>query len=287
LGDVNLWAVGIGFIAFMVLSTGRTPLIERVLVLLVAGMAAVFLCTAIITQPSIAGIASGLLTPSIPENAAMLVVGLIGTTVVPYNLFLHASAVKNHAISGMTLKEARQDIALSVVGGGLITLCIVITAAASLHGTGKPITSLSQIAPTLEPLMGAAAAAVLTVGFFAAGLSSAITAPLAAAYAVTEILALNEQRREQVFRWTWLLVLGVGVLFASFSLKPLQLILFAQVANGLLLPVCAAFILWIANDRSMLQQHTNTGLQNLSGVFVIAITLILGARSLSLAAGWL
>jgi hypothetical protein len=37
----------------------------------------------------------------------------------------------------------------------------------------------------------------------------------------------------------------------------------------------------------MLQQHTNTGLQNLSGVFVIAITLILGARSLSLAAGWL
>lgn len=287
LGDVNLWAVGIGFIAFMVLSTGRTPLIERVLVLLVAGMAAVFLWTAIITQPSIAGIASGLLTPSIPENAAMLVVGLIGTTVVPYNLFLHASAVKNHAISGVTLKEARQDIALSVVGGGLITLCIVITAAASLHGTGKPITSLSQIAPTLEPLMGAAAAAVLTVGFFAAGLSSAITAPLAAAYAVTEILALNEQRREQVFRWTWLLVLGVGVLFASFSLKPLQLILFAQVANGLLLPVCAAFILWIANDRSMLQQHTNTGLQNLSGVFVIAITLILGARSLSLAAGWL
>jgi Mn2+/Fe2+ NRAMP family transporter len=250
-------------------------------------MALVFASTAIVVAPPIAAILKGLITPTIPDNSILVIIGLIGTTVVPYNLFLHASTLKRHSAEGVTLEAARRDITVSVIGGGLITLFIVITAAAALHGSVAPVTSLNDLAPTLEPLLGDSSSVFLAMGFLAAGLSSAITAPLAAAYAVTEIVQLSPDLKDRVFRWTWQSVIFVGVLFASLSLKPLQLIFLAQIANGALLPVIALFILWVSNDKSLLGAHANNNLQNFLGLGVVGIALVLGLRSILLAAGWL
>ena len=285
--DINLWGVFIGAVAFLLLASGKFRLIEHVLVGLVVCMALVFVGTAVVVAPPFLEILKGLITPTLPENGILVVIGLIGTTVVPYNLFLHAATLKRHAADGVTLAEARRDITISVLGGGLITLCIVITAAAALHGSGAPVVSLNDLAPTLQPLLGDSSSTFLAIGFLAAGLSSAITAPLAAAYAVTEIVQLRPELKNRVFRWTWQSVIIAGVLFASLSLKPLQLILLAQIANGALLPVIALFILWVSNDKTLLREHSNNRIQNLLGCAVVGITLVLGLRSILLATGWL
>ena len=285
--DINLWGVFIGAVAFLLLASGKFRLIEHVLVGLVVCMALVFVSTAVVVAPPFLEILKGLITPTLPENGILVIIGLIGTTVVPYNLFLHAATLKRHAADGVTLAEARRDITTSVLGGGLITLCIVITAAAALHGSGAPVVSLNDLAPTLQPLLGDSSSTFLAIGFLAAGLSSAITAPLAAAYAVTEIGQLRPELKNRVFRWTWQSVIIAGVLFASLSLKPLQLILLAQIANGALLPVIALFILWVSNDKTLLREHSNNRIQNLLGCAVVGITLVLGLRSILLATGWL
>ena len=285
--DINLWGVFIGAVAFLLLASGKFRLIEHVLVGLVVCMALVFVGTAVVVAPPFLEILKGLITPTLPENGILVIIGLIGTTVVPYNLFLHAATLKRHAADGVTLAEARRDITISVLGGGLITLCIVITAAAALYGSGAPVVSLNDLAPTLQPLLGDSSSTFLAIGFLAAGLSSAITAPLAAAYAVTEIVQLRPELKNRVFRWTWQSVIIAGVLFASLSLKPLQLILLAQIANGALLPVIALFILWVSNDKTLLREHSNNRIQNLLGCAVVGITLVLGLRSILLAAGWL
>ena len=272
---INLWGVFIGLIAFALLASERFHLIERVLVGLVICMALVFASTAIMVAPPVLDIIKGLITPSIPENGALVVIGLIGTTVVPYNLFLHASTLKRHVSQGVTLTEAQRDITVSVIGGGLITLCIVITAAAALYGSGSSVTSLNDLAPTLAPLLGDSSSLFLAAGFLAAGLSSAITAPLAAGYAVTEIVKLRPEVKDRVFRWTWQSVIVIGVLFASLSVKPLQLILLAQIANGALLPIIAIFILWVSNDKTLLGERSNNALQNLLGCLVVYITCLL------------
>jgi NRAMP (natural resistance-associated macrophage protein)-like metal ion transporter len=285
--DINLWGVFIGAVAFLLLASGKFRLIEHVLVGLVVCMALVFIGTAVVVAPPFLEILKGLITPTLPENGILVIIGLIGTTVVPYNLFLHAATLKRHAADGVTLAEARRDITISVLGGGLITLCIVITAAAALHGSAAPVVSLNDLAPTLQPLLGDSSSTFLAIGFLAAGLSSAITAPLAAAYAVTEIVQLPPEMKNRVFRWTWQSVIIAGVLFASLSLKPLQLILLAQIANGALLPVIALFILWVSNDKTLLREHSNNRIQNLLGCAVVGITLVLGLRSILLATGWL
>jgi len=284
---LNIWPLVIGAVAFFILNRESSKFLEQTLGLLVLAMALVFLGTALVVQPSLADIMRGLLIPTMPENAGLIVLGIIGTTVVPYNLYLHASVIKRHSRDGLTLADARRDIQISVIGGGIITLCIAVTAAAVLHGGPTPTSSFTQLAPTLAPLLGQASFAVLGLGFFAAGLSSAITAPLAAAYAVTEVLNLAAEQRDRVFKWTWRLVLAFGVIVASLSLKPIELIVFAQFTNGLLLPITAAFILWIANDSELLGNYRNSLLNNVMGFFVLTVACGLGLRGILLATGLL
>ena len=287
LSAVNIWPLIIGLAAFFILNKQGSYFLEQTLGALVVAMALVFVGTALYLQPSVLAIAQGLFVPSLPENASLLILGIIGTTVVPYNLYLHASVIKRHSKEGMTLADARQDILVSVIGGGVITLCIAVTAAVVMHGAAVKPSSCTQLAPTLAPVLGPASPLVLGVGFFAAGLSSAITAPLAAAYAVTEVLNLDVKKRDRAFKWTWRLVLAFGVIVASLSLRPIELIVFAQFTNGILLPITAAFILWIANDQELLGKHRNTPFNNAMGLFVLTVTCALGLRSVLMATGWL
>ena len=287
LSAVNIWPLIIGLAAFFILNKQGSYFLEQTLGALVVAMALVFVGTALYLQPSVLAIAKGLFVPSLPENASLLILGIIGTTVVPYNLYLHASVIKRHSKEGMTLADARRDILVSVIGGGVITLCIAVTAAVVMHGAAIKTSSFTQLAPTLAPVLGSASPLVLGVGFFAAGLSSAITAPLAAAYAVTEVLNLDAKERDRAFKWTWRLVLAFGVIVASLSLRPIELIVFAQFTNGILLPITAAFILWIANDQALLGKHRNTPFNNAMGLFVLTVTCVLGLRSVLMATGWL
>lgn len=87
------WAVVVAAVAFALLWSGVYRAIERALIGLVIVMSVVFLITAIIVRPDVGGLASGLV-PSVPSGALLTIVALVGTTVVPYNFFLHASSVQ-------------------------------------------------------------------------------------------------------------------------------------------------------------------------------------------------
>ena len=82
-------------LAFFLLSRGTPQLLERALITMVAVMGLVFVTTAVITKPPLLELVKGLVTPTLPENSLLMVAALIGTTVVPYNLFLHASMVES------------------------------------------------------------------------------------------------------------------------------------------------------------------------------------------------
>ena len=132
----------------------------------------------------------------------------------------------------------------------------------------------------LEPLFGTAAKYMLGLGLLAAGLSSAITAPLATAYALTELSGRSSDVRSALFRGLSCLVLLIGTVFALAGIKPIKLILLAQFANGLLLPIIAAFLLYALNQRALLGAHRNGVLSNLLGALILLITIGLGARSI-------
>ena len=116
-------------------------------------------------------------------------------------------------------------------------------------------------------------------GLFAAGLTSAITAPLAAAYVTCGCLNWKTDLRSFNFRIIWFVVLFIGVICSSLNISSIEIIKFAQVANGILLPTVTFFLILIANSKKVLGNYANSWKNNLISLFVFLITLILGIKS--------
>lgn len=286
-GSRSVWGSLLGLAAFVLLWSGRYRWIERVLVAMVAIMGAVFFATAIAVRADPASLARGLVPTGFADPDAMLVaLGLVGTTVVPYNLFLHASAVRERWRGEADLVKARIDTVLSVTLGGLISIAVLLTAAALPAGLTQ-VGGAADMARALEPLLGRWAGTFFAVGLLAAGFSSAITAPLAAAYATCGVMGWSSDLRGRAARGVWVLVLAAGVLFSALAVRPVPAIIFAQVANGLLLPIIAGFLLYVANDRRLLGGRANGAASNLAGAAVVVLAMVIGLRSLLLAFGGL
>lgn len=267
----------IGGIAFVILYIGNYKFLEKSLIALVLLMSLSFLITAIITKPNILTLLKGMFVPSLPKDNILIVVGLIGTTVVPYNLFLHASLVKERWKTAEDLPKAKKDTVISIILGGIVSMAIIV-AAASI--SGENINTIVDLAKGLEPLYGSAAKYFLGIGLFAAGITSAITAPLAAAYVAKSCFGWNASLKDMRFRLVWVFILFLGVLFSTLKFKPIEIITFAQVANGLVLPIVAMFLLWIVNRVNVLGKYRNTVTQNMIAMAIIIITIILGAKGI-------
>jgi manganese transport protein len=88
------------------------------------------------------------------------------------------------------------------------------------------------------------------------------------------------------FTVIWFIILLLGVIISSLGYKPMVVIWFAQVANGILLPLIALFLLWMMNSKTLGDQQ-NTCQQNILAGIVVAVTLMLSSRSLLSAFGFL
>lgn len=280
LPDVQFkWAWLIVGLAFVVLFQGSYRVLEKALIGLVLLMSVAFITTFIMTKPDLSAMFSGL-KPAFPEGGILTVIALVGTTVVPYNLFLHASAVKNKWHHADQLPQVRKDTVISIGVGGLVSLAIISTAAAAFFGQQIAINSAADMSVQLKPLLGSWAAICMGIGLFAAGITSAITAPLAAAYAVAGMMRWPTDGKDLRFKLAWAVVLFCGLGLSLSGYKPLTIIKFAQIANGILLPLLAIFLLYLMNQSKLLGQYKNTWLHNILGALVIAVTLFLGGKSL-------
>ena len=275
--SINYIPIFIGLIAFIVLYQGDYKILERSLVFLVLIMSISFFITSIITKPDINALINGVITPKIDSNNLTIILGLIGTTVVPYNLFLHSSLVSEKWKSVKKLKVARFESFFSILIGGLVSLSIIITAASV---NNKDVNGVIDLAKGLEPLYGNFAIYFLGIGLFASGITSSITAPLAAAYVAKSCFGWQDSLKSRKFRAIWIIILIIGVLVSMVKINPIEIIKFAQFSNSILLPIIAIILLWLINNKNIISNKYSYRYQNIFGFLIVIISLILGTKGL-------
>ncbi|HLT93127.1 MAG TPA: Nramp family divalent metal transporter, partial [Membranihabitans sp.] len=263
----------IGTLAFTLLHFGKYKTVEKALISLVILMSLTFIITAILTRPQPLDVLRGLFRPTIPSDI-MDLIAIVGTTVVPYNIFLHASIVNEKWTEISDLSKMRMDTYVAVGLGGIISMAIILCATSV---TGQVLTP-TDMALALEPFLGQQARYFIGIGLFAAGVSSAITAPLAAAYVARDWPSMGSP--SQRFRWTWITVLSIGVVVSCLGLRPIEVIRVAQVANGLLLPITAFYLIWLCSNESVMGSYKNSKWQIVLGVVILLTTVILGLRGI-------
>lgn len=274
--STNFYVATLSIIIFLVLIFGSYRNLEKFFVIVVLLMSSVFVLTMFVADVDWQAVIVGLLVPKAESDGFLLVVSLIGTTVVPYNLFLHSSAVKNHGWKEENIADFRFDLVFSILIGGIISMSILITSAAASVSDPTDLYDLSQ---QITPLLGKGASALFSLGIFAAGVTSSITAPLAAAYAVSGLLKINIDTGSKNFQFVWLSVLISGIVVSISGIKPLIVIQFAQFMNGLLLPLIAFLLLFLMNS-SYLGKLKNNWLQNTIGLVVTLVVFGLGIKSI-------
>jgi manganese transport protein len=269
----------LGLLCSILLWTGNLRIIARLMGILVAAMGITFIFSAVHTPISGKEILVHTLIPSAPAGSAMLIIGLIGTTIVPYNLFLGSGIGY-----GQKLWEMRWGIAIAVIIGGLISGAILLV--------GTQISgeySYDSLAHALGTRFGQIGKGLFGLGLFAAGFSSAITAPLAAAIAARSLFGESQQdggdwgTSSKKFRMVWGSVLATGMVFGILDVRPIPVIILAQALNGLLLPMMTIFLLFAANDRALLGKFANGKLTNILTLSIVGITIFLGLHNILLA----
>ena len=272
------FVLAIGAIAGTTLAL-RLRIITALLTGLVGVMSVVFVAAMILAPIDWGQAFRGMAVPSIPEGSLVDVLALVGTTVVAYNLFLHGSAAKQHW-TGVDRSAAWRGeltgMAIFLPLGGIVSLAIML-AGSTLAVPESSTRSIAALAPLLEPAAGPMASSLFGLGLFSAGITSAVTAPLAAAYGIREIFGWPSDERHMGFRLVWISVLATGLTFALIGRNPLEIIIAAQAANGLLLPFMAGFVLFLsARQPSVNLPRWYLGL----GVLVTLICAVLGGRTL-------
>ncbi len=262
-------ALTVGTVTALLLALGRLRWLMRLMIGLVIVMSAAFLVACIAVQPDLGAVARGLI-PRVPEGGLFTAIALIGTTIVPYNLFLHAAAARERWTPGSDVAEMRLETIVSIGIGALVSIAILITAAAS--GVGGDIANAADIARQVEPVYGPLARYAIGFGLFGAGLTSAVTAPMATGYILSELWPGGDPRR-LVFRVTATAIVLIGTLVAATGADLVSIILIAQVANGLLLPLVAGILVWMAYRSA----ETSRALAGWAAL-VWLICLLLGAR---------
>lgn len=286
---IQPWIVGaIGALAIFVICINKFSVLQFVLTCLVMLLSILFFAAAGMSAPTLENILTGLI-PSIPENSLWLLVAVLGTTVVPYNLFLHASLAatlwndcETDQDKAAAIRASRWDTMLSVTLGGFVTAAILISgssAFADARAAGEAeqaFDGVASIATQLQPALGDSSKWLFGIGLFAAGLTSSITAPVAAAYAAAGCFGWPNKLSDWRLQATAAVVVLSGVV-AAISMKgsPQQIIALAQVANGLLLPALAIFILLIANQKRLMSRYTNSKTYNALAMATIAVILLL------------
>ena len=261
------------FLISIIYLIGSSELIKKILLVIVVLMSFSFIFAAIMTKPDFLNILNGLFIPRFNANQLTLLLSVIGTTIVPYNLFLHSALVKN--MSSVThFKQIRMDTIISVSIGGLISLCIVLVAANS--GLNS-VESVSDLGISLSPIYGELSEYLISIGLFGAGLSSAITAPLAASYVVSE--CFNWKQRENRSKYIFLFVLITGTIFSSLGLNPIAIIQLAQFFNGLLLPIIGLFLLLLVTSNKLKGYFKNQILIKTCLTFIIVFYIFLGLKN--------
>lgn len=273
----NVLAPLFGIVILALGLSGSYKLVEKLMIVLVVIMSITFVTTMVVAKPPLGALFQGAFIPTVPDQSIIMIIALIGTTVVPYNLFLHSENVIERWNKPAHLADSRRDIVISISVGGLITAAILITSATMMQG--MEVENVSDLSVQLEPLLGSWALVFTSIGLFAAGFTSALASPLGAAITASSILKWSRGMRDKRFKIVFSAVILFGVVSSSLGFEPLDVLLFAQALNGILLPFVSIMLLIIMNNKNRLGNYVNSLKMNVVGGIVVALCTGLGLYS--------
>jgi len=270
-------------------STGSLRRFERMAMALCAG-SLLLVPLYVMAHPAAGQMARGFTIPSFPGGSGqlgtvlLLVIGIVGTTVAPWQLFFQQSYIVDKRITPRFMRYEKVDLWLGIVvvviGGGAL---MGATAAAFAGSRHVPFTDSAGLASGLSAYAGHAAGAVFAVALLDASMIGAFAVSLSTAYAVGDMLGLKHSLHRGVkqakgFYAMYAALIALAATIVLIPGSPLGLLTEGvQVLAGVLLPSATVFLLLLCNDRAVLGPWVNGTRTNVLAAIVVGVLVTLSA----------
>jgi manganese transport protein len=244
-----LWLEHFGFRAVEVVIIGMVMLVGWAYVIEI-----------VLVRPDLGGVARGMFIPTWSPSSILVAIGILGATVMPHNLFLHATQMKTRLTPGVDKRRlfllARIDTFVALNAAWLVNSAILIVSAAVFFRNGVVVTEIDQAYRSLTPLAGPLAATLFAVALLAAGVSSSVTGTMAGQIVMEEFLHLHI--RPWVRRViTRLMVMIPAVVAVAAGAQPLNLLVVSQAALALVLPFAIFPLIDLTRRKDLMGEFAN------------------------------
>jgi Mn2+/Fe2+ NRAMP family transporter len=247
----------------------------------------------LMAHPSGSSMLGGFTTPDLPASGAngaadggmaavmLLVIGIVGTTIAPWQLFFQQSYVIDKRITPRFIKYEKADLWIGIVIVVVGAAALMGTTAAAFAGHGAPFTNAAGLADGIAAYAGHVAGALFAVALLDAAVIGAFAVSLSSAYAIGDVLGMKHSLHRGVgqakgFYVIYAALIGGAATIVLLPGFPLGLITEGvQVLAGVLLPAATVFLLMLCNDKAVLGPWVNTAKTNAFTGAVIAVLITL------------
>jgi NRAMP (natural resistance-associated macrophage protein)-like metal ion transporter len=278
--------IGAALVWFVIVRGSYKP-VERVL-LIFSLIYFTYIFSAFLGHPNWTQAIHDTLIPQFSRESGyvIMIVGLIGTTITPWMQFYLQASVVERGVSKRNYNLCRLDVIIGCIVTDVVAFFIVVACAATIHKGGiHELSDVADAARALVPFAGKFAALLFGVGLINASLMSAAILPLATAYNICEGLGFESGLDRRMSEapafyglYTALIVCGATVVLIP-RLPLFKLILYSQVANGILLPFVLVFMIMLVNRPRLMGEYRNRFLGNAiagtTGVVMVILTAVL------------
>ena len=242
-----------------------------------------YIISGFITKPDWAVIARETVRPQfhLDKSYLVMLLGVIGTTIAPWMQFYQQASVVEKGIKLKDYAYHRWDIIIGVFVVNVVAFFIVIACAGTLFKHGIRIETAKDAALALRPLAGDYCYLLFAFGLFNASLFAASILPLSTAYSVCEGMGwesgVNKSFKEAPqFYSLYTSIIVFGAVFILIPRVPLvKIMLFSQVANGILLPFVLILMLCLINNKRLMGNFVNSRVYNFIAVLTVIVMIIL------------
>ena len=250
--------------ALALLLTNSYGKVERIIIGFVSLIGLAFLVEIAMVRVDWPAAAVGWVVPAMPAGSSTIIVSVLGAVVMPHNLFLHSEVIqsqhfedKGEAVIQERLDHEFVDTLFSMGVGWAINSAMVVLAASTFFAHGIVIDDLSLAASTLEPLLGSAARVIFALALLFAGLSSSVTAGMAAGIISSGIAdePYDIHDRHSSFGVIAAFVGAVIVIF--FVTDPFQGLVWSQALLSLQLPITIFTQIWLTSSPAVMGKYAN------------------------------
>ncbi|MFT2091090.1 Nramp family divalent metal transporter [Paraglaciecola sp. 2405UD69-4] len=277
-----LFFIGFVYVIFLI---GKTEVFEKVLALFVAIMALCFLINFFILMPPAMEILKGMV-PNVPEASAnkssfLVIASMVGTTVFSGLFILRTILVKEAGWTLADLKAQNRDALFSAFLMFIVSTSIMAAAAGSLYVKGISLQNVTQMINLLEPLAGASAVAIFTIGLIAAGVSSQFPNVALLPWLLDDFHERKPNLKRTSYRLMTLVISCLGLIVPIFNAKPIAVMVSSQAFGALVLPATVACIYFVGNKKDLMGNNKFSAVTNVFLGLIFLFALVMSYMSLT------